>query len=381
MIGLNLFLFIDNSEIVLDFIILIICSFSYKMNTEIKIKILFLTNIVNLVSHSITYFLLIYLLNNRILVSNLYRENFLLLFQLIMCRYLSLTILNYILYKKSKITDLNIKIFKYISFIVSVFYGITVILMFNEKLFYHLAVGRIFVFTLIFYNIVLVIFNFYQNAHIRTVNDLENLRNNINYQSKHLDDIFESQQEIRRIKHDMLREYGGFYGYLESGDYDKLKDCLHSKMEELKTMEKVTFFEEPYIDYAISQKIAYAKNRGIEIKIETKTVSIGNIKPADLSLLIINALDNAIEATEKLEIENKIITFSFHTANNTLLMSFINNVKDKNIDFSKSSKLVDKKNHGFGVSSIKHIVDMYGGYCKYERHDDKISLNVMLPID
>jgi sensor histidine kinase regulating citrate/malate metabolism len=256
-----------------------------------------------------------------------------------------------------------------------------VILIFEEKLFYHYIVGRIFVFTLIFYNIVLVIFNFYQNAHIRTVNDLENLRNNINYQSKHLDDIFESQQEIRRIKHDMLREYGGFYGYLENGDYDKLKDCLHSKMEELKTMEKVTFFEEPYIDYAISQKIAYAKNRGIEIKIETKTVSIGNIKPADLSLLIINALDNAIESTEKLEIENKIITFSFHTANNTLLMSFINNVKDKNIDFSKSSKLVDKKNHGFGVSSIKHIVDMYGGYCKYERHDDKISLNVMLPID
>ncbi|HSH34949.1 GHKL domain-containing protein, partial [Schnuerera sp.] len=40
----------------------------------------------------------------------------------------------------------------------------------------------------------------------------------------------------------------------------------------------------------------------------------------------------------------------------------------------------DSKNHGFGIKSIKGVVEKYDGILNYEYNEGKFILNIMLPI-
>ena len=103
------------------------------------------------------------------------------------------------IYKKRIVKDVNAKIFKYTSLGVSLFLGISVLVFYNEILFYYDIIGRLFIFVIILYNVILVVFNHYQNVHTRTINELEVLKENIGYQDEYVRGVVENEGTIRKI--------------------------------------------------------------------------------------------------------------------------------------------------------------------------------------
>ncbi|MEE0966228.1 MAG: GHKL domain-containing protein [Bacilli bacterium] len=276
--------------------------------------------------------------------------------------------------------NFNVKIFKYISFGISIFYGVAIVLFYNEILFYHITVGRIFIFTLVLYNAVLVIFNYYQNMHIRTVNKLETLKQNRSYQGKYWKDYYENYAAIRKTKHDMLNGYIGLYGLVKEERYDELKLYLESSIKNLKEMESVHYFGNPLIDAIVSKKISDAKERGIEVVFHCGVISIGDIDEEDLGILLANALDNAIESTVKSSYDKIDVYVS--TMNCFLKIDVINYVDDiTGVSFKNTSKVFDKENHGIGIKSMKDTAKKYNGSLQYDKKDNEVILSVIMNIN
>lgn len=375
------FIFFDNQyTLYLDILILLFFLVNYRIKKKSFFKIMILGIVVYFFSVCIFYFFYKLIFNRNIVIREITENNLTTIFIMIGPKYILYVIFQYFLFQRKKLNQIKIKIFKYISFGVSVFYGVCIFSTFDELLFYHDEVGRIFIFTLVLYNTVLVIFNYYQNMHIRTVNKLETLKQNRSYQGKYWKDYYENYAAIRKTKHDMLNGYIGLYGLVKEERYDELKLYLESSIKNLKEMESVHYFGNPLIDAIVSKKISDAKERGIEVVFHCGVISIGDIDEEDLGILLANALDNAIESTVKSSYDKIDVYVS--TMNCFLKIDVINYVDDiTGVSFKNTSKVFDKENHGIGLKSMKDTAKKYNGSLQYDKKDNEVILSVIMNIN
>lgn len=374
-------IFLDKrAQFNMNVIIILMVSFKYIIKIQDKIIFLLTIVIIDWICNFASYYLFAFIFNSNSLMIGILPNDILTILHLIIHKYLVYIIAQFILYKKNKISKINLRIFKYISFGVSIFYGLTITIFYKELLFYHVKVGRIFIFTLVLYNTVLVIFNYYQNMHIRTVNKLETLKQNRSYQGKYWKDYYENYAAIRKTKHDMLNGYIGLYGLVKEERYDELKLYLEASIKNLKEMESVHYFGNPLIDAIVSKKISDAKERGIEVVFHCGVISIGDIDEEDLGILLANALDNAIESTVKSSYDKIDVYVS--TMNCFLKIDVINYVDDiTGVSFKNSSKVFDKENHGIGIKSMKDTAKKYNGSLQYDKKDNEVILSVIMNIN
>lgn len=366
--------------ILIDFILILLLTVQTNKEKCVKYKTIVLIFFVDLFCEFVVYYAIVCVLNVNTMIVGMAVNDMWTVFRIILARYSTYVILFFFLYNQNKLSDINIKIFKYISFGVSIFYGLTVLSYNKELLFYHDEVGRIFIFTLVLYNTVLVIFNYYQNMHIRTVNKLETLKQNRSYQGKYWKDYYENYAAIRKTKHDMLNGYIGLYGLVKEERYDELKLYLESSIKNLKEMESVHYFGNPLIDAIVSKKISDAKERGIEVVFHCGVISIGDIDEEDLGILLANALDNAIESTVKSSYDKIDVYVS--TMNCFLKIDVINYVDDiTGVSFKNTSKVFDKENHGIGIKSMKDTAKKYNGSLQYDKKDNEVILSVIMNIN
>lgn len=369
------------NTICLDFLMILCVSMSLKAEIPIvrRMIVSVFMIIVSMLCEILVYQVLTMIFNINSTVVGVRNNDLLKFFRTIISRYLVYIGVQVVLYKKDSLKEVHIKIFKYISLGVSIFYGICILTCHKEILFYHDEAGRIFVFTLILYNAVLVIFNFYQNMHVKTVRELEVIKQNRSYQTQYWKSYYENNEEVRRFKHDMLNGYTGLLGLLDVGKFDEAKKSLENSIGNLKQLERVDYFSNPMIDAILSKKVSDAKMKGIEFVFRGGIINLGIINDEDLGVLLANALDNAIEATEKAEY--KRIELSVSTSSGLLSINVVNYVDDiDKVSFNKTSKVFDKGNHGLGIKSMKACVKKYNGYLNYEKRDNKVILSIVMCI-
>lgn len=87
-----------------------------------------------------------------------------------------------------------------------------------------------------------------------------------------------------------------------------------------------------------------------------------NLQETDLSILLNNLLNNAMEATKGIQIKN--VRLSIYEQNRKYIIKSENTIENKNIDYAK---IFEKKesskgeNRGFGLYNVKNIVGKYKG--------------------
>lgn len=117
-------------------------------------------------------------------------------------------------------------------------------------------------------------------------------------------------------------------------------------------------------------KFHEAETAGIMVEYEFDDMSELLLKPMEICALFTNLLDNAIEANEKLtEGAVRCIHMSCIRKNNLLLLNLSNPVEDNvkvvdgELPFTTKE---DKQFHGFGMRSIRQILDAYEGHMRID---------------
>lgn len=136
-------------------------------------------------------------------------------------------------------------------------------------------------------------------------------------------------------------------------------------------------------DTILTEKSLYCKKRNIQVTCVADGSQMDFIETIDLYAILGNAIDNAIEAVEKFEEQEKRqIDITIHRQKNFLVMNFTNPIQEKltfEDDLPVTTKQ-DKKLHGFGLRSIQHFVKKYEGVLNISEEDDCFSLKIMIPI-
>lgn len=116
-------------------------------------------------------------------------------------------------------------------------------------------------------------------------------------------------------------------------------------------------------------KAAAASWKGIQISFQINDLSGLPFEPADLTVLLANLLDNAIEACGECPPDSRIITVQA-LLEESFFLSVCNTSQPVTItNDTISTTKPDPKLHGFGLSNAKAILDKYHGFYAMEYRD------------
>ncbi len=214
-----------------------------------------------------------------------------------------------------------------------------------------------------------------QNKLAKSECELKLLKDNINEQTKHYVNLQSSHEEIRQLRHNLRSICIGTIAELKSGKIENAISELQNSMDITERSSKVIDTGHPSIDAIIENEL----NKCDELKISTD-ISYQYAEPItaneiDLAVIVGNILDNAIEACQKVTNLNKEIWGSITVDKQNIIINIKNTAESSNN--LKTSK-ANKKSHGYGLKSIKHIAKKYNGYAKFSFENNTFTSYVIL---
>ena len=189
------------------------------------------------------------------------------------------------------------------------------------------------------------------------------LEHEMENQVRHYKSIVNMNQEIRAYQHDIKNHLLCLGSLLEDGKSEKAKEYLKGISKQVYYNEKIVHTDNYILDALISEKAQIAKEKNIRLTIDLKLKKELNIQPADWCAIFGNALDNAIEACEKVEVEKRFIHVVASCAGNLLKIKIENAMQGTLVTTGNGPETTKKRKeyHGFGLKNIEKTVQRYDG--------------------
>ena len=226
-----------------------------------------------------------------------------------------------------------------------------------------------------------VAFYFYEVVTAYAISKMEKQREEEKnrYYLRQLETMEAFSESMRSFRHDLKNHTIAMQAYLKNKQYDALETYLSDTFIEKALSEESIHCGNTVIDSILNFKIHEAGNKGITLEAKVSIPPQLHISDSDLTVILGNLLDNAIEAVEPLTEERVIqLTISYQKGN--LILSVKNPYKGellKKGDRWITSKK-DKDLHGYGLSNVKHIVDKNGGTMRIQTEQQIFSVTMML---
>lgn len=196
-------------------------------------------------------------------------------------------------------------------------------------------------------------------------------KENENYQA-----LAGSYEEIRSIKHDLKNQVSLLNDLIKKQDYMAAQRHMKQLYSFVESAASICYTGNSAVDSIINLKGDYAKSKNI--KFMTK-INVGEIRfdTVGMCRILGNALDNAIEACERVDTEEKCICIALNQLENKLIIEINNTspaVDIHNLATSKANKII----HGIGLKSIKQAVKSMNGHMSYSYENGFFTLKIML---
>lgn len=197
---------------------------------------------------------------------------------------------------------------------------------------------------------------------------------------------FEEEKRVRQIYHDMknhlliLQEQFSRLSDTRAGGQGKEEAgrMIASLQSQLSSYEDFIQTGNAFLDMVIRDKMQAARARKIDFHVEADFSQADFLDGLDISTIFGNALDNALEACEKVAEDGRFITFRAGVRNGYQMIQ-MENAATAQITVARTSK-ADSYLHGFGLKNIRSAVEKYEGECQYQYKDGIFSLSILLPL-
>ena len=198
-------------------------------------------------------------------------------------------------------------------------------------------------------------------------------------QQEYYKTIYEKDREMRRFRHDVANQLGMLQMILQSGDWERAKAQLVSINAEFEeaSFQKIQVGD-AMLDAVFSMMNQKAEEKQIQLEVKGRIENKKQYNSYELCTIFSNAINNAIEACEKLESIGSICVKIVEE--NTLYCTVENSATEEmyqQILQGETSK-GDVENHGYGVSNIRRAVERLNGALEYHYKDGVVKLEIYI---
>lgn len=210
----------------------------------------------------------------------------------------------------------------------------------------------------------------------------------LEYQSdlmeKHCQEVEGMYRQTRGWRHDYHNHIQTMKAYLAMDKLDELDAYLNELDHDLTEIDTVIKTGNVMIDAILNSKISLARQRGIAV--DAKAIvpkELGNsVSEVDLSLVIGNLMDNAMEACMRVEDpEQRFIRVYIDIMKGQLYIYVMNATAGELKRIGRIYKTMkDSRHHGFGLMRIDKVVERCQGYLERADEEGVFATEVLLPL-
>ena len=184
------------------------------------------------------------------------------------------------------------------------------------------------------------------------------------------------EERIRSIYHDMKNHLLVMESRQNTEETRQMAETLRSQIADY---ENYVQTGNEFLDIILKDKAEKAREKNIDFSVFIDFNGIDFIEPLDISTMFGNGIDNAIEASEKLPEDQRVILVKAGKVQDFVSILIENNCLDEVHKDGHTTK-ADKFLHGFGISNMKKAAEKYKGTCTITQENGKFTLKILLPV-
>jgi len=232
--------------------------------------------------------------------------------------------------------------------------------------------------------IMMIVFVLYDSI----ISNYENLlsKKQLEQQTKYYDNQLKlmkaSTEQLKRFRHDVINHFNTVYSLVTMNKNEKALEYMETIHEVLGLYEIYANTGVDEVDSVLNYKLTEAKQKDIQVNLALEIPQSLELKGFDITVILSNLLDNAIEACQRLD-QNKTIKVILKYKKGRLII-IVQNTFDGQVNRSHAkiqTRKQDKQNHGLGLSQIERIVAHYNGDKKVEHTDTLFTTYIALYLD
>lgn len=228
--------------------------------------------------------------------------------------------------------------------------------------------------------LIFIIFRHFQHyAGIRMRQGM--VEEQLNQTGKMFELLEHQHREMRELKHDIVGQLGLITEMANHKDRGDVSRYIEEYTQTILPKLDVVFTGVASIDSLISMEKRKAEEAGIIFTVNIPCFSDLKINPTELTNILINALDNAIEACSALPpASERRIELNLRTEDDYLFINIRNTspyVKIEEGKYPVTSKH-NKSAHGLGMESILSSVEKYGGFLNFDYREPFFILQIRM---
>ena len=218
-----------------------------------------------------------------------------------------------------------------------------------------------------------------QISELRVRRELEALHNDLYSQYQQYQQMKESIEMINQKHHDFKHQIG----LLRIMDSDEKRNAYLDEIEN-----DIGFHEirnrtgNHVLDTILAGKSLYCTRNNIKFTYVADGKLLSFMSTMDICSIFGNVLENAIESEEKIEVKKRLIHLTVSAQKGFLLIR-VENYFDGEIEFEGDiprTNKKDKRNHGYGIKSIKHVAGKYNGTMTVSAVDKWFEVKILIPL-
>lgn len=369
-------------KVIVISIILFLVTFLYKMEFYERILLVTLYYFIIIISELLVTLLISNVLNIDFeTIESAYKYSFLSLG--VMSKFVTIIIVSIVKRKFSNKRIILPEILNYILISILVLSSVSLVLLFYATINLSSTNTQFILFLICLFILfismgILIIYFYANNFYINLQKETTKAVYNKSYE-KFILNSREREDSLSKIWHDMNNHIKTLKGLTGSENKEQIK-YLNSLKEKIRNIPNKINSGNNLINTILNDK--YMEANSLEIKFDVKAIAPPklNIDDLDLSSILFNTIDNAIEACLNIHEGNKYIYLELYPEGNFLYYKIKNSYSSDNISSSKKVYL-NKKDYiseGYGLRIIEDIIDKYNGYMDIDREDNEYSFTIIL---
>lgn len=199
---------------------------------------------------------------------------------------------------------------------------------------------------------------------------------------RHISEVEKLYGNIRSLKHDIGNHMMTLDHLCQKNKYEEAQEyAAYLKMQIQETICEIKSGN-PVTDVILTEKKAEAEEKGISFACDFFYPEKTKVNAFDVSIILNNAINNAIEAAECCK--KPYIKITSYCKKNVYMID-IENASEKMVILDEESGLPqttkkDTQLHGFGIANIQKVAQKYMGDIDIEQGEGNFKLSIMLII-
>ncbi len=195
--------------------------------------------------------------------------------------------------------------------------------------------------------------------------------------------VMQVNEDSRRRNHEIKHHMQTLYSLLMAQEADEAKRYIEKVIEEENQYAEMIYSENIVLNSIVGMRLNQAKENAIRVQCHIHVPCRLEADDVDLSILLSNMLENALEACQRMEDRKEAyIILEIRKNQKFLFIECENSVDVKEIlKEGQTTIKEDQKNHGFGLDAMRTVAEKYAGIIQTVREPGSFTVrtNLCLP--